>query len=80
MLGRLGPAELAIIAGVVLLIFGPARLPQLGRSLGRTLREFRGAAREIATELDEAKRAVAEPAKAVQEPLKEVGRDLVSPN
>jgi len=80
MLGRLGPAELAIIAGVVLLVFGPARLPQLGRSLGRTLREFRGAAREITTELDEAKRAVEEPAKALREPLKEVGRDLVSPN
>ncbi|HEX9415975.1 MAG TPA: twin-arginine translocase TatA/TatE family subunit [Gaiellaceae bacterium] len=39
--GWFGPWELLIILGVVLLIFGPKRLPQLGRSLGRGAREFK---------------------------------------
>ena len=38
--GWLGPWELLIVLAVVLLIFGPKRLPQLGRSLGRSAREF----------------------------------------
>jgi sec-independent protein translocase protein TatA len=39
--GWLGPWELLIVLAVVLLIFGPKRLPQLGRSLGRGAREFK---------------------------------------
>jgi sec-independent protein translocase protein TatA len=36
-----GPLELLIVLGVVLLIFGPKRLPGLGRQLGAGMREFR---------------------------------------
>lgn len=36
-----GPVELIIILVVVLVIFGPKRLPDLGRSLGRGMREFK---------------------------------------
>ena len=36
-----GPAELLIILVVVLIVFGPKRLPDLGRSLGRGMREFK---------------------------------------
>ena len=36
-----GPLELLIVLGVVLLIFGPKRLPQLGRQLGAGMREFK---------------------------------------
>lgn len=36
-----GPMELIIILVVVLVIFGPKRLPDLGRSLGRGMREFK---------------------------------------
>jgi sec-independent protein translocase protein TatA len=39
--GWFGPWELLILLVVVLLVFGPKRLPQLGRSLGRGAREFR---------------------------------------
>lgn len=41
MIGRLGIPELVIIAVLVILIFGPKKLPQLGKSLGDTIREFR---------------------------------------
>ena len=36
-----GPLELIIVLVVVLVIFGPRRLPDLGRSLGRGMREFK---------------------------------------
>jgi sec-independent protein translocase protein TatA len=41
--GWFGPWELLIVLAVVLLIFGPKRLPSLGRSLGQGARSFRDA-------------------------------------
>ena len=38
---NIGPLELIIVLAVVLVIFGPKRLPQLGRSLGGGMREFK---------------------------------------
>jgi sec-independent protein translocase protein TatA len=37
----IGPLELLIVLGIVLLIFGPKRLPGLGRQLGSGMREFK---------------------------------------
>ena len=39
---NIGPLEIAIVLIIVLIIFGPKRLPELGRSMGRGIREFRG--------------------------------------
>ncbi len=39
--GWIGPWELVILLVVVLLVFGPKRLPEMGRSLGRGMREFK---------------------------------------
>jgi len=36
-----GPLEIAIVLVIVLLIFGPKKLPELGRSMGRGMREFK---------------------------------------
>jgi sec-independent protein translocase protein TatA len=36
-----GPLEIVIVLVIVLVIFGPKRLPDLGRSLGRGMREFK---------------------------------------
>ena len=38
---RLGPWELALILGIVLIIFGVGRLPQVGGAVGKAIREFR---------------------------------------
>ena len=38
---NIGPLEIAIVLVIVLIIFGPKRLPELGRSMGRGIREFR---------------------------------------
>ncbi len=39
---NIGPLEIAIVLIIVLIIFGPKRLPEMGRSLGRGIREFKG--------------------------------------
>jgi len=39
---NVGPFELAIVLVIALIVFGPKRLPELGRSLGKGIREFRG--------------------------------------
>jgi sec-independent protein translocase protein TatA len=41
--GWISPWELLILALVVLLVFGPKRLPEMGRSLGKGMREFKSA-------------------------------------
>ena len=38
----IGPLEIAIVLVIVLVIFGPKRLPELGKSMGRGIREFKG--------------------------------------
>ena len=40
----IGPAEIVIVLILALLVFGPKRLPQMGKSLGKGVREFRKAA------------------------------------
>jgi sec-independent protein translocase protein TatA len=42
-----GPAEIAIILVIVILVFGPSKLPQLGASVGKMLRGFKQEMREI---------------------------------
>jgi sec-independent protein translocase protein TatA len=39
---NIGPLELAIVLVIALIIFGPKKLPELGRSMGRGIREFKG--------------------------------------
>lgn len=41
MLGNVGPLEIVIVLIIALIVFGPKRLPELGRSLGKGIREFR---------------------------------------
>lgn len=52
MLGRIGTTELLLIAGLVLVVFGPKKLPEIGRSFGNGLREFRQATKELKDSID----------------------------
>ncbi|HKH22243.1 MAG TPA: twin-arginine translocase TatA/TatE family subunit [Solirubrobacterales bacterium] len=38
---NVGPLEIAVVLVIVLIIFGPKRLPELGQSMGRGIREFK---------------------------------------
>jgi len=51
MFGGLGVWEITLIFLVVLLLFGAKRLPEIGSSLGKGIREFKGSLREIEGEL-----------------------------
>ena len=52
-MGPLGVPELVIILVVALIFFGPRKLPELGRSIGRSLNEFKRASNELKSTLDE---------------------------
>ena len=52
-MGPLGMQELIIIFVIALLIFGPRKLPELGRSLGKSLGEFKRASNELRNTLEE---------------------------
>ena len=49
----LGLPEVAVIAGVAAVVFGPSRLPELGKDLGKTAKSFQKAAKEFQAEISE---------------------------
>ena len=53
MFGSIGMPELIIIFVIALIVFGPRKLPELGRSLGRSLAEFKRASNELRHTLEE---------------------------
>jgi TatA/E family protein of Tat protein translocase len=53
MFGSIGMPELIIIFVIALIIFGPRKLPELGRSLGKSLSEFKRASNELKSTLEE---------------------------
>jgi TatA/E family protein of Tat protein translocase len=57
MFGNIGFPELLIILTIALLIFGPKKLPEVGKSIGRAIREFRKTSDEIKDKIEEEIRA-----------------------
>lgn len=57
MFGSLGFQEIAVILILALLIFGPRKLPEIGRSLGRSLGEFRRATNDLKRSIEQEVRA-----------------------
>ncbi len=53
MFGTLGMPELIVIFVIALIVFGPRKLPELGRSLGRGIAEFKRATNELQSSLQE---------------------------
>ncbi len=48
---NIGPTELIVILLIALIVFGPKRLPEIGKTLGRSLQEFRRASNDLREEL-----------------------------
>jgi sec-independent protein translocase protein TatA len=53
MFGSLGMPELIVIFVIALIVFGPRKLPELGRSLGRSIAEFKKATNELQSTLEQ---------------------------
>lgn len=60
MLSGIGLSGLLLIVLVTLILFGPSKLPQLGRAVGTTLSEFRRGSRELVEEIGREERHQAE--------------------
>lgn len=72
------PIHLLVIAVVALLIFGPSRLPEIGRGMGKALNEFRHGFREMSEGvMDEANRPEKE--SRISEPLEANRTEPASP-
>ena len=51
MFGRLGTTELVLILGIALVIFGPSKLPEIGKSIGKAINEFKSHSNKISEDL-----------------------------
>ncbi len=76
MFGPLGVPELILIFIVALLLFGPRQMPQIGRTIGRALGEFRRASNDFKRTIEE--EVAAEDLREVRRDLAAVGRDVRS--
>jgi len=85
MFGSVSFNEILMILVLALLIFGPKRLPQIGRTIGRALGEFRRASSELKRtvevemrEVDESVSSRPSPAESLSTPLQTVERGAVA--
>ena len=75
-IGNIGPGELILLLIIILVIFGPGRLPEIGNAVGKGIREFRKAATDVtdATRIDPA----AAPTAAAAPPVEPAASTAVS--
>jgi TatA/E family protein of Tat protein translocase len=77
-MGQLGFSEMLVIFVVALLVFGPKKLPELGKSLGKGIREFRKATNELKSTWEEQVKDIQAPLNDVKRDINTVGQDLKS--
>ncbi len=51
MFGTFGGTEMIIILVIVLIIFGPTKLPQMGQAMGKAIKEFKKAGKELRSDI-----------------------------
>ncbi|WP_040212370.1 twin-arginine translocase TatA/TatE family subunit [Clostridium polynesiense] len=52
MFGRIGASELILILCIALVIFGPSKLPEIGKSLGKAINEFKSYSNKLTKDID----------------------------
>lgn len=75
-MGPLGVPELIVIFVIALLVFGPKKLPELGKSMGKGLREFKKATEDLKSSFDDHLREAESTIDEATKEVKETGRDM----
>jgi TatA/E family protein of Tat protein translocase len=73
MFGSIGVPELIVIFIIALLIFGPKKLPEVGKSVGKAIREFKKASDELRNKVEDEFNAW-----EIKNEIKDVEKDLTS--
>ncbi|MBM3311953.1 MAG: twin-arginine translocase subunit TatB [Candidatus Aminicenantes bacterium] len=74
MFGNIGLMEMVVIMAIALLIFGPKKLPEVGRTIGKALREFRKSTEEIKGRFEDEIKA--SEFKSIQDDIKDIKKGL----
>jgi len=78
----IGPMEIILILIIGLIIFGPEKLPQIGRDLGKTLRSFKKAttdiSAEVSRELEKEKKEIDSDTKQIKQQIGEISNPAKS--
>jgi TatA/E family protein of Tat protein translocase len=77
-MGQLGFAEMLVIFIVALLVFGPKKLPELGKSLGKGIREFKKATEELKSSWEDQVKDISQPLNEVKRDIHNMGQDMQS--
>ena len=78
MFGSIGPTELILIFVVALLVFGPKKLPEIGKSIGKAVREFRRTSEELKGRIEEEIQAseVKDLGRELRDQVHDLGQDI----
>src|SRR5215472_1764134 len=77
-MGSLGFSEMLVIFIVALLVFGPKKLPELGKSLGKGIREFKKATEELKSSWEDQVKEITTPLNEVKRDIHNMGQDMKS--
>ena len=77
-MGQLGFSEMLVIFIVALLVFGPKKLPELGKSLGKGIREFKKATEELKSSWEDQVKDITTPLNEVKSDIHNIGQDMKS--
>ena len=76
MFGTLGVGEIAIIFIVALVLFGPRKLPELGRTIGKAMTEFRRASNDLKSTFDREMQTLERENQSLQQATRETAREI----
>lgn len=78
MFGRIGPMELILIFSIALIIFGPKKLPEIGKAIGSAIQNFKRHSNSLTEGLESDTSSTSQPA-AASSPPTESGKGTVEP-
>ena len=76
--GIFQPMHLIVILVVAVLVFGPKKLPELGKSLGKGLREFKKATEDLKSNWEDQMKEIEEPIRETAKDLKNTGNEMTT--